>query len=292
MTFAQRRIDVQFALAKTTFPGGSKTLGLSGHRVQAIISNNGGGMAIPSLSLRIYGMKLADMGALATRALSGIAVNGDQITVNAGNVGGFTNTVFVGTVWSAVTDFSGSPEVSFLVNAQAGFLQRIQAAPANTYPGTQDVASIIGGLAKQAGFGFEPHNVTARLSGQYLHGSVLDQIERVATASQTIAMLDQQVLHIWPNGATPNFNRTVSISADTGMIGYPTFTPTGIEVACEWRPELMFGQKVNVQSMVPMASGDWVVQRSDHNLSTITPDGPWFSHLNLCPEGFLSVRQN
>ncbi|WP_321945829.1 baseplate hub protein [Paraburkholderia sp. J10-1] len=291
MPFAQRRIDVTFALAKTTFPDGSQILDLEGHRVQVSLANNGGGLALPTLSLRIYGMKLADMGVLATRGLTGLAVNGDQVSIAAGNEGGLLNTIFVGTIYSAVTDFSGSPEVSFVVNASSGFLQRIQAAPPNTYPGPQDVASIIGGLAKQAGFAFQNHGVSAKISGQYLAGTLMDQIERVAGATQTLVLLDQGVLHCWPNGGAPDFP-PVKLSAQTGMRGYPTFTPTGIEVSCEWNAAILFGATANVQSVVPMASGTWQVMRSSHELSTLTPDGPWFSTLNLSPPGYLSVGPN
>ncbi|GGD61353.1 hypothetical protein [Caballeronia grimmiae] len=168
MPFARRRIDVTFALARTTFPDGSQILDLTGHRAQVSLANNGGGLALPTLSLRIYGMKLADMGVLATRGLTGLAVNGDQVTIAAGAAdtagNGLMNTIFVGTIYSAIPDFGGSPEVSFVVNASSGFLQRIQAAPPNTYPGPQGVASIIGGLAKQAGHAFQNHGVTAKIS--------------------------------------------------------------------------------------------------------------------------------
>lgn len=291
MPFAQRRIDVNFALAKTTFPDGSQILDLAGHRVQVSLANNGGGLALPTLSLRINGMKLADMGTLATRGLTGLAVNGDQVTIAAGNDGGLLNTIFVGTIYSAITDFSSSPEVSFVVNASSGFLQRIQAAPPNTYPGPQDVASIIGGLAKQAGYAFQNHGVSAKISGQYLAGTLMDQIEKVAGATQTLVLLDQGVLHIWPNGGAPDFP-AVTLSADAGMRGYPTFTPTGIEVSCEWNAAILFGATANVQSIVPMASGAWQVMRSSHELSTLTPDGAWFSTLNLSPLGYLGVSPN
>ncbi|SAK87964.1 hypothetical protein AWB75_06007 [Caballeronia catudaia] len=295
MPFARRRIDVTFALAKSTFPDGSQILDLEGHRVQVSLANNGGGLALPALSLRIYGMKLADMGVLATRGLTGLAVKGDQVTVSAGTVDdtntGLMNTIFVGTIYSAVTDFIGSPDVSFVVNASSGFLQRIQASPPNTYPGPQDVASIIGGLAKQAGFAFRNHGVNAKISGQYLAGTLMDQIERVAGATQTLVLLDQGVLHIWPNGGAPDFP-PVTLSAETSMRGYPTFTPTGIEVSCEWNAAILFGTTANVQSIVPMASGTWQVMRSSHELSTVTPDGAWFSTLNLSPVGYLGVSPN
>ena len=260
--------------------------------MQASITNVGGGTALPTMSLRIFGMTLADMGVLATRGLTGLAVNGDQVSITAGNADGLLNQIFTGTVYSAVPDFASTPEVSFVVNATSGFLQRIQSAPANTYPGTQDVASILAGLARQAGFAFTNHGVIAKIAGQYLSGTLMDQIERVALATQTIVLLDQGVLHIWPNGSGPDAE-PLALSAQSGMVGYPTFTPTGIEVKCEWNPALLFRrEKVAAQSMVPMASGQWQVQRTSHELSTLTPDGAWFSVLNLCPPGFLSVNPN
>ncbi|SPB14886.1 hypothetical protein NOV72_02117 [Caballeronia novacaledonica] len=208
MPFAKCRIDVTFALAKTTFPNGSQVLDLAGHRGQVSLANNG--------------MKLADMGVLAARGLTGIAVRDDQVTIAVGNVAsggnGLMNTIFVGTMYLAVTDFSGSPEVSFVVNSSSGFLQRIQAAPPNAYPEPQDVASIIGGLARQAGYAFRNHGVSAKISGQYLAGTLMDQIGRVAGATQTLVLLDQGMPHIWPNGGAPDFP-PATLSAETGMRG-------------------------------------------------------------------------
>ncbi|AET91663.1 hypothetical protein BYI23_B010560 [Burkholderia sp. YI23] len=199
------------------------------------------------------------------------------------------NTICVGTIYSAIPDFSGS--VSFVVSASSGFLQRVQAAPPNTYPGPQDVASIIGGLVQQAGYAFRNHGVSAKLSGQYLAGTLMDQIERVTAATQTLVLLDQGVLHIWPDGGAPDF-LPVTLSAETGMRGYPTVTPTGIEVSCEWNAAILFGATANAQSIVPMASGTWQLMRLSHELSTLTLDGAWSSMLNLSPIGYLGVGPN
>jgi hypothetical protein len=43
------------------------------------------------------------------------------------------------------------------------------------------------------------------------------------------------------------------------VLGYPTFTPTGIEVSCELNAAILFGAIVKVMSIVPMlghAAGD------------------------------------
>ena len=53
MPFLRRRIDVPFAHANMTFPDGSQILYLADHRVLLSLADNGGGLALPTLSLRI-----------------------------------------------------------------------------------------------------------------------------------------------------------------------------------------------------------------------------------------------
>ncbi|WP_321900038.1 hypothetical protein [Paraburkholderia heleia] len=67
MSFARRQIDVQFDLDHAAFPGESSSLSLTGYRALATISTvqDAGSLAVKSLALRIYGMKLADMNALS-----------------------------------------------------------------------------------------------------------------------------------------------------------------------------------------------------------------------------------
>ena len=46
------------------------------------------------------------------------------------------------------------------------------------------------------------------------------------------------------------------------------------------------GTRVELQSSVPNASGEWRVQSMRHELSTVDPQGKWFTTLQLTPEGF------
>ncbi len=293
MPFARRQIDVRFDLDTAAFPDGSTSLTLTGYRVQATISTvqGAGSLAVNSLALRIYGMKLADMNTLSVWQPVSSTLSNNQITVSAGNVGTPLNVAFAGTIFSAVVE-AGQPEMSFVVSGQGGLWTRFATAAANSWPGTQDVASIIGGLAKQAGFAFRNHCVTAKLSGQYASGTVLDQIERVATASQTIVLLDDSnTVHIWPSGDVPDFPE-VSLAAGTGLIGYPKFNDYGIHVKAEWNPLFLYGTLANIESLIPMANGKWMIGRAVHDLSTLAPGGPWFSELDLYLQGWGNARRN
>jgi len=292
MSFTQRQINVQFDLAQDSFPGGSKTLALNGYRILATIATSiQGPLATYSLSLRIFGMKMADMNLLSLAYSKGVVFRTNQVQVFAGDVGGLQHTVFAGTIYGAFIDISDSAEASFVVSAQGGLFERANSAAANTYPGTQDVASIIGGLAAQMGMGFQNHGVTAKLSGQYLSGTLMDQIERVATAAQTVVLLDNNVFHIWPNRDAPNFPE-INLSSASGMASYPKFEECGICVRAEWNPLFLYGTVVNITSSIPRASGAWQLTQVTHDLSTLMPDGPWFSELHLFSLGFSNVRSN
>ncbi|KWO62551.1 baseplate hub protein [Burkholderia territorii] len=293
MTFKERQIDVQFDLAEDAFPGGSKTLTLRAHRVQASISSEArGALALYSLAIRIYGMKMTDMSVLATWNRDGIAKGKNQITVTAGNAGEMLYTVFTGTIFGAVPDIPDNGESSFVISASGGLQQQITPAAPKHYEGTLDVRSLIEGLAEQAGITFQDHGVTAKISGQYLWGSTLEQIERLATASRTVALIDhREVLHIWPADSLPNFPE-INLVPGLGMIGYPKFEPSGMVVRAEFDPAFLYANTVNVTSVMPMASGQWIIINLHHDLSTLTPDGGWFTDLLMNSPKFAYTRGN
>lgn len=293
MTFAQRQIDVRFTLQDGAFPGGSKTLKLIGHMVQATLSasQGAGSTAYYYTHLRIFGMKMADMSALCTWNNARVSVNNTRVDVFAGDVGSPLHSVFAGTVFTANVEINEA-ESALVVYAEGPLWERCKPAAPNTHPGTQDVASIIGGLATQAGFGFKNHGVTAKISGQYLPGTVMDQIERIATATQTMVFLDAlRVLHIWPSDGEPEFP-VVKVGPGKGMVGYPRFTAGGIDVLALWNPLFLFGTLVEVESLIPMASGRWRANMVQHEISTMVPDGPWYTHLSLQNREFRNARSN
>ncbi|MGF6444400.1 baseplate hub protein [Paraburkholderia youngii] len=293
MTFKERQIDVQFTLADDAFPGGSKTLALRRHRVQASITSEArGAFAQYSLAIRIFGMRLADMSVLFTWNRQGIPGGKNRITVMAGNAGEMLYTVFDGTIFGAVPEFGDNGEASFVVTGMGAFMEQITTASPKHYEGTLDVKSLIAGLAQQAGLTFQDHGVTAKISGQYLWGSVLEQIERLAMASRTVALLDhRRVLHIWPADGLPKLPE-VNLAPGQGLIGYPKFEPTGMVVRAEFDPALLYASQVNIKSIMPFATGKWQIISLSHDLTTLTPNGGWFTDLRLNDPQYTYSRVN
>ena len=73
----------------------------------------------------------------------------------------------------------------------------------------------------------------------------------------------------------------IDVSPQNGLVGYPTYYPSGFIIKTEFNPQIIVGRTVNLTSQIPKANGSWVIFDSTHELSTLTPDGPWFTTAKL-----------
>lgn len=284
MTFAKRAIKLSFKLGSGSLPNGADTLDLEGHRVEAIIDNPGGGLAVGTLNMRVYGMRLGDMNTFSTDGINTLGIRGDSVTVSAGNVGGQIHQVFEGNIRAAYIDFGGAPDVSFNIVAQTALIFRTAPADPNEGNGDVDVAAKIQSLASLMNFSFKNNGVTKVLSNQYLSGPVLEQINKLVYAAHIRCNIANNTVSIWPYDGLVD-SHELEIGPDNGMVGYPAFAPYGIQVRCEFLPDMQRGRSIRVYSSIPKASKKWVIQYMRHELSTMTPSGPWFSTCSLTNEG-------
>lgn len=293
MPFIKREIQLSFQLAQTKTKEqevsklndqGDDVVNLQNHRCQIIVENPGGNLSMSCMQLRVYGMKELDMHHFTT-PVGRLGVRNDIVRVSAGDIGVGLHKVFEGTIGSAVVNYDGMPNVAFDVYAQAGLFEKTKPAAANSYEGSTDVATIVEALAKQAGLAFKNYGVTTKLSDPNLPGTLIDQIRSVVRAAHIPCSIENGVISIWPNDGGSDAP-AIDLSAHTGLVGYPTVTPAGIKVVCEFNPNLHLGAKVQLSSSVPKVSGTWRVQRMRHELSTEEPGGPWFTTMLLAEPGF------
>ena len=66
----------------------------------------------------------------------------------------------------------------------------------------------------------------------------------------------------------------IAISA-AGMIGYPELNPNGIRIKHEWRPYFRQGGMIDVESIVPNASGIWKIIKMTHQLQSFGAGEAW-----------------
>ena len=276
---------ISFAFSKN----GEIKASFEGLKCVAIINNPGGNNAFAQLQLRVYGLSLAHMNQFSAGGASSIRFENIDITVLAGDVNGQIGQVFTGGLFSSYIDFSSAPDVAFVCAARAGLFQQAAPSASNSWKGSQNAESLVEALAKSIGFGFENNGAHAVIQNQYAYGSVFNQIQTICNAANLPFSIENNTVSIWSNGGTKNKN-VVYLRPDNGLVGYPAYYQTGFIVKSIYNPLISLGTTVNLTSVINQANGPFPVLGSTHELSTLTPDGPWFTTAKLAPIGTYSVQ--
>lgn len=277
MSFLRRRIDVTFNLTEGSFTGGSSdAVKVTGLRVNAAIENAGAG-AMASANLRIFGMKLDLINQLSTygRVIQAGPLN--RVLVEAGDDDVGMPVVFQGSIQAAYGDLNGAPDGAFVVQAFSGLQESVAAAAPLSLRGPVDVASAMSSLATQMGMAFQNYGVETKLPTTYLPGTPRDQVVALAEHANISHTIENNALIIWPAGAQRG-DQIPLVSAETGMIGYPMYTDTGIQVSTLYNPNISFGVNVQVESVLKAASGRFNVYGVAHDLVSEDPGGAWDTH--------------
>ncbi|MDN8598613.1 hypothetical protein Q0A17_04145 [Citrobacter sp. S2-9] len=278
MALTEKKITAIFTLQNQTFTNGTNQLSLSGIRMMANIESFGI-FEQGTCNLRVWGMNPDDMNTLATLAIRmGISRNG--LTLLAGDDEKGMTQVFTGTIFDAYTDYNSLPDVAFCIDSSPGWFEKMAPAAANSFQGVTDVATIMKSLAAAAGFAFINHGVTVQLDNHYLCGTIMAQIQDVATATGIGCRLANDTVEIWPEGDFTD-EESIVLSPETGLVGYPEFDPYGLSITSEFNPDLVYGRKVTVQSSNLQACGDYGISQCVHSISAKLPGGPWFTSLRV-----------
>ena len=168
----------------------------------------------------------------------------------------------------------------------------------------------MGQLAATMGYGFERNDVSVMLYNQSLCGSAWQQADTAAKAAG-IAWGIENDTTLWitlsaatprvitrqgsnGSGGAPNPGAlepvasigtgtntgvwpTPVVSAETGLVSYPTIDAYGVTFRCLFRPDIRFMQPVQIVSSIPRANHTWLVSGINHHLQSNTPNGAWFS---------------
>lgn len=289
MSFVVRQINLQFSGAETG------TVVLEGLRCQAVIFNPGGDNSIAQLQLKVYGMSLEHMNQYSSAGANLVQAQNYTITVVAGDKGNPLLQVFSGHIYSSFIDFSSVPDVSFVVSAAAGYLEKVTPVAPNSYVGSQNAEDIIEALTKSMGpsWAFQNYNKNAHaiITNQYLSGSVIQQIQTIAKAACFPIKIENNTVYIWPNGNNVD-DVIVAISPQQGLVGYPAYIPAGFSIKTQFNAAITNGRRINLTTTIPKANGIWDAHVITHELSSVTSDGPWFTNCILNRGGSDYVTRN
>lgn len=291
----QKQLRVTFTLAPqgnalapqgNTFPGtNSNTLILSGLRT--IANLKGVVRYLPTLDLEIYGMRQQDMNALSVIRFGPLnnSLQNNFVSVEANGGTGWV-TVFAGTIIDASPQYQAMPDVYFHVQAMSGYLAGIKPATPMSYPNGVSIVTALDVIAQQMDLTLKNNGVTGNLGGsRYWAGSPKDQLEAVCKASNTDYYIDPNgTLQICPVGQARLNTPLVTLTPQTGLIGYPSIEQGGIHVEALFNPLFLLASSIGISgSDVPAANGTWVPYAMAHQLESVKFGGLWHTSIDANP---------
>lgn len=281
-SFKEKEIELAVVLGKGTFGGNGNTKIIKGLAVQCNIEK----VQLPDKNkakVQIYGLNLDDMEQMTTLAFKPLETQKNYIQIKAGDKDGELSLVFKGEIATAYANFNNVPDVVFEIEALAGYFPALKAIPATSATGEVSIAELLAKLAKEAGYDFVNKGVTGAVSNPYLTGSPFEQIKKLAADNGFDVLFDNEEIIAVPFGKARSGN-TVKLSKDTGLIGYPTFSSEGIALNCHFEKELQIGGLVEVDSIVPKASGLWKISKLSHKISAnFSGNNYWESAVDAVP---------
>lgn len=277
MSFEKRTIALTFQLGEGRgdfgLPG-QDTIRLEGLRCSVNVVHDG--IQFSRADLQIWGMSLDLMNKLTvTQKFFWNQFTRNTVRIEAGGA-----VCFSGGIMEAWADGRQQPDVMFHVSAASGLVDLAQTIPPTSYSGAVDVGTVVSQIAGQIGYGFENGGVNATLNTPYKPGSPKSQIEAICRDADCNWTVDDvaKVVAIWPkNGARAG--EAITISAETGLIGYPAFTQGGLQFSTLYRPDIEYGRLVRMTTPFSAANGQWTVRALAHRLETNVPNGQWFTDI-------------
>lgn len=267
-TYSLKDIRVSITLDKG---GANNQYVFQGFATNVAISKSGG-VDFASAQVEIYGLTLPVMAQLTTLAFKPLNRRWNLIEIAAGEAETDMPIVFRGCVTVAYADLNGSSPV-LKIEAQVGAYPILEPAGSVSITGSQDATAFIQSQSAQAGFDFQNDGVQGTISDMTLYGDPLTKIKTAAGAlGADVIFDDDKTILVPPDGVRRAEGGIPVVSAASGMIGYPTFTDQGIQCRSFFRPELHVAAAVQVESIVPHATGVWKIQQLTHLLSAHNPN--------------------
>lgn len=278
-SFSIKTIQLSITLGKGTFSEGGNTKVIEGLACDVSVQKPG----LPeknSAAVKVWGLKYEDMAQLTMLAFKPLESQHNLISIKAGELGKNLSLVFAGEITSAFADFNQAPSPCMQIEADSGSYPQQIAKPVVTTQGEASADQLFAQFAKEAGYTYKNEGVTASVQNAWFPGSPIDKISKLARDIGCDLLIDDGAVVVMPEGQ-PRQGNAVLLTAETGLIGFPTFNQDGIVCRCMYNPDLQYGGLIKVEkSVVPKANGTWRITKLNHELSAYNPQGgPWESQV-------------
>lgn len=290
-SYVRRQLRATFTLGGSgaVFPGTNNNVlivgGEHGLRISAQVQATA--RLAAQMSLSVQGMKRADMDAI-TIAWSQPPIVFDHFVLLEANNGNGWAKVFSGTIIEAQPEYRGAPDTYLSLAAVVGYFQKISPVEPRSYTETVDIGLVAGDIAHDMGFEFVNGGANGVLGGPlYLHGTLVDQLDTVCQMAGCDYYLVNNTVTITPRGQPiEGVTAAVLLNKSSGLIGYPVYERTGLNVQALYQPAFTMGVPVDVESIVTAAKGRWYPYSMVHHLDANIPNGKWQTDMKCLRVGF------
>lgn len=280
-TFTEKQLRFTFTLGTNAkFQGHANTLVITGLRATADIVFPGP-PSFPNANVRIFGMKPSDTTALTGLTFQVLTYQRNSILIEANSGQGWT-TVFAGQIVTAAPNFAQQPDVSLDIFAQTLGYDLLNPATPTSFPQAALFSQVLKTIVLKMSQDFDDGGVEGSFSGPtYFTGTPAEQLRIAARKAGLMYYTDKPgIIEIGEPGVARNVPRWI-LTPTSGLVGYPTLNSVNlIGVTAVFNPALRFGAPLRIQfSDQRGANGDWVIYDCSHALSSLMPDGPWFTNM-------------
>lgn len=267
------RPDAQGTVVPTTYT-------FEQHRMRIQVRQ--GGKQFGNTHVQVFGVPLDTMNQIARLWLEALTPqNTDTLAIDVWDGEGFVP-FFSGVItWSAV-NAAGMPQVFLDIEANAAMEgMNTTASPyANAGPVTlKDTLLAIAGTAKLS-VDYDASAPEIQLVQQRVTGTPIEQITQIMNQFPNLTwFINLQRLTVRaalaPLAATP-----IRVAADTGMIGYPVYSTSGIQVSTLFDPRIRPGLGLDIETEFDFVNRTtWVASVLAHSLDVNYPGGQWMTQI-------------
>lgn len=299
MSYSLKTIRVTITLGKGSFRGGGNTI-----IINPDIRQERGDIGLPivvsvekpglpdknSAKVKIVGLSLDAMQQITTLGFRALTNRNNTIQIEAGEQGKELSSIFEGEISFATADFNTAPDIAFEIHAESGSLPALIPAAPLSVQGVTSCENLIKQWAGEIGYNCKNEGVTASVKNSIFNGTAIEKAQTLAIQAGFELLIDDTTFLMMPMSSVRS-GTTPYLSADTGLVGYPTLSEDGIKAKCLYMPELQQGGAVEIDSILPYASGVWKITRLTHSLAAFT-DGDWFSEFDATWGGEDSIWEN
>lgn len=292
-TFTIKQLRFTFTLANNAvFNGANNTLVIAGLRASVKLSFPPP-PAFPTMNARIYGMLQSDMNALTALTQNVMTMQRNSVLIEA-NSGAGWSAIFDGQLITTIPDYSDLPNACLRLYAMTLGYDKLNPTPPTSYAPAADVATVISAICQKLSPARAVVNtgVSQTFPGAtYFAGTAADQLTAAAKKAGIAFYMDQiGIVEITPSGKPRNTPIFV-LTPQAGLVSYPSFEDINIVSAqAVFNPALVYGGQVQIKGSQQLSAnpqfnvnGTWQIINVDHDLSSLLPDGPWFSSMRLQP---------